>query len=153
MNLTLTQRRSAMLGIALIIVGLMAWLNLWWMIWPGGLAAIGVATYLQRRIMGRTSEAVQGGMWGLGLSILWLISFIWPGVLFLAGASLLIRGREQAIDERIQALFGRVRHSGSHALQRARSQQVPVVTHPATSYEPPVAQPAPQVGETTRLRE
>jgi hypothetical protein len=146
--MNLDKRQSVIAGVFLITLGLVWWLNLWWLIWPGALAAAGVAAYVQRRASGRLVEAVQGGLWGVGLALLFLLNFVWPGLLFLAGGSILLRGREHLADDRLQRLLGRVRRQPG-AMQPVRSQQVPV-----TSYAPPaetVETSQPAVGETTRL--
>jgi len=140
------KRQQLVLGGFLIGLGLVWWLNLWWLLVPAAVGAAGVAAYVQRRAMGRVVEAVQGGLWGVGLALLLLLGFVWPGLLFLAGASILARGREQEVDRRVQSLLGRLRRPNT-ALQPARSQQVPVTTYP----QPSETVDAPVVGETTRL--
>jgi hypothetical protein len=119
--------RTITLGVTLIGLGLLWWLNLWWLLLPGVLAIGGVAAYVQRRAGGRTIEAVQALVWGLGLSLLFLFEFVWPGVLLLAGASLLLRGREFQADETIQTLARRVRRP------RVRRASTPLMTTSATS--------------------
>ncbi|HWQ14744.1 MAG TPA: hypothetical protein VNL77_18240 [Roseiflexaceae bacterium] len=146
MNLNIDKRQSTIVGAFLIVLGLVWWLNLWWLLWPGALAAAGVAAYVQRRGMGRTVEAVQGGLWGVGLALLFLAGFVWPGVLFLAGASILLRGREHQLDDRVQRVLGRARRQPGMAVQPVPTQQVPIAT-----YQPPAEPPA--VGETTRLQD
>ncbi|NTV63572.1 MAG: hypothetical protein HGA65_08560, partial [Oscillochloris sp.] len=89
----------------LIVVGVVAILNVWWAIPPVLLAGGGVAIYQRQRSMGRTSEAVQAGLWGVGLAVLLLLHFLIPGVLLLAGASLLLRGRELEADQRVRQLL------------------------------------------------
>lgn len=145
MNLN-NRRHQAVAGVFLIAVGLVWWLSLWWLLWPGALAAAGVAAYVQRRAMGRVVEAVQGGLWGLGLALLFLAGFVWPGVLFLAGASILLRGREDRADARVQALVSRVRRRPT-AIVPVRTEQVPL-----TTYQAPPEPADSAMGETTRLR-
>jgi hypothetical protein len=96
--------------------------------------------------MGRTIEAVQGGLWGVGLALLFLTGFVWPGLLFLAGASILVRGREQQLDDQVQRLLGRASRRPGTAITPVTTQHVPIST-----YQPPVETVA--MGETTRLRE
>ena len=103
--------RTVTLGAILIVFGLFWWLNLWWLTLPLALLAGGVAAYVQRRAMGRTAEAVQMLVWGAGLSGLLLLHFVWPGIVLLAGASLLLRGREHRADETIQTLARRARRA------------------------------------------
>ena len=61
-----------MLGGFLIALGLVWWLNLWWVLLPGLLIAGGVIAYRQRRSLGRPIEAVQAGLWCVGLALLFL---------------------------------------------------------------------------------
>ena len=138
-------------GVFLIGLGLVWWLNLWSLLLPGVLLVGGVVAYSQRRSMGRTLEAVQVGMWGVGLALLFLLHFVWPGVLFLAGASILSRGRDSQIDAAVQQLAGRVR--GRVARRTTPVQQVPVVPIYPAPVQPqqPVAQERSATGETTRL--
>jgi hypothetical protein len=151
MNLSLDTRRSAILGIGLIVLGLVWWLSLWWLLLPGALMAGGAATYIQRRRIGRTAEAVQIGLWGIGLGLLFLIGFIFPGILFLAGASVLARGREIDIDDRIQRLAAGLRRSQSKA-RSSETTHVPVTVHPGVHSSLPAGDVL-STGETTRLRE
>ncbi|MFO7167345.1 MAG: hypothetical protein DIU80_004880 [Chloroflexota bacterium] len=146
--MNLDKRQPAAVGIFLIALGLVWWLDLWWLLWPGALIVGGAVAYIQRRAAGRVVEAVQAGLWGVGLGLLFLISFFWPGLLFLAGVSVLLRGREDQVDDRVQQLLGRMKQRG--ALRPVRSQQVPVTTYQPQAEQPEVARP-PAVGETTRL--
>lgn len=142
--MNLTSRQPAVLGIALIVLGLVVWLNLWWMIVPGALIAVGVLGYQQRRKLGNVAEAVQVGLWCFGFAALYLTGF-WIGILFLAGASLLLRGREQTIDIAVQqALQPRARRA-SPPVQQVPINQQPASTPNVTIYE------APNTNETTRL--
>jgi hypothetical protein len=150
------KQQSVALGVLLIVLGLVWWLNLWSLIWPGALAAAGVIAYRQRRRAGRPVEAVQAGLWCIGLALLFLVDFVWPGVLFLAGASILIRGREVEVDEQIRrtvAQAGSQRRAVSRAIT---TQQVPITTHqaPAHPAAPQTAgQDAPATGQTAHLHE
>jgi hypothetical protein len=147
--MNLNTRQPAALGAVLIVFGLVIWLNLWWLVAPGALIAAGVLAYRQRRLIGRPVEAVQALLWCFGLAVLFLTGF-WIGVLFLAGLSLLLRGRELTVDAAIQqALQTRSQRSVSRTTP---VQQVPITTQPpaappANTYE------APTTGETTRLRQ
>src|SRR5690242_13072333 len=125
------KRQTAMVGGFLIVMGLVIWLNLWWLVWPGALVAAGVAAYRQRRLIGRPVEAVQAGLWCFGLALLFLTHF-WIGVLFLAGLSLLLRGRELQVDAAIQQAISQA--SARRAAPRPiATQQVPITTQaPAT---------------------
>ncbi|MEI7645681.1 MAG: hypothetical protein WCJ55_15520 [Chloroflexales bacterium] len=144
MNINLNQKQTRIAGITLITIGVVAVFHLWWAILPVFLAAGGVAIYRRQRALGRTGEAVQGVLWGLGLALLLLIHFIFPGILLLGGASLLLRGRELEADQR------------AHGLLTNLTSRRPAAPAPAQ----PVAQPRatiisadePSTGETVRLR-
>jgi hypothetical protein len=149
MNFVHDNRRSAAIGLGLIVLGFIWWLNLWWLLLPGALIAGGVAAYIQRRAT-RTSEAVQAGLWGIGLGSLLLINFLFPGVLFLAGISILARGRETEIDAQVRRFVGGLRRPRPGA-PSPETTSVPIAVHPGTVPHTPVERPA--TGETTRLRE
>ena len=144
------KRQSAAIGVFLIGLGLMMWLNLWWLLWPGVLAVAGVLAYQQRRT-GRPTEAVQAALWCIGLALLLLLGFIWPGVLLLAGTSVLIRGREAEIDESVQRMVAQTR--SRRATQRPiTTQQVPITTQQPQA-GPPAGYEAPATGQTSHLHE
>ena len=147
---------SVALGAFLIGLGLVWWLSLWSLLLPAALLVGGVVAYQQRRRMGRTVEAVHVGLWGVGLALLFMLGFVWPGVLFLAGASMLMRGRETNVDAYVQNALLQARRRRPAATRPTPTQQVEITTtHPAPS---PSAQPHPALresrtntGETTRL--
>lgn len=149
MNFVHENRRSAAIGIGLIVLGVIWWLNLWWLLLPGALIAGGVAAYIQRRAT-RPSEAVQAGLWGVGLGLLVLIDFLFPGVLFLAGISILARGRETDIDGQVRRFVGGLRRPRS-TTHPPETTSVPITVHPGVAPHPPADRAA--TGETTRLRE
>lgn len=138
--MNLDRRQAQYIGIGLIAVGVFMALRLWWLLPTLALAGGGVYLYMQRRQQGRINEAVQYGLWGLGLGLLFLLQFVFPGVLVLAGVSLLLRGRERQIDNQVQQLVGRVnsRRNGKHT--PAPPTQVAIVE-----------EDKPATGETTRL--
>jgi hypothetical protein len=105
-----TQPQTYYAGVALVAFGVVALLNLWWMLPIAFFAFIGYRFYTERRNTGQFAEAVQGGLWGFGLAFLWLVG-MWPGILLLAGASLLARGRESEIDDAVQNALGRAKQS------------------------------------------
>jgi hypothetical protein len=143
------KRQTAALGAFLIVFGLVMWLHLWWLVAPGTLVAGGVLAYRQRRLLGRPVEAVQALLWCFGLAVIFLTHF-WLGVLFLAGLSLLLRGRELSIDAAIQqTLQSRGRPSVSRTTP---VQQVPITTQPPAA-PPANVYEAPTTGDTTRLRQ
>jgi hypothetical protein len=141
------KQQTAAIGAFLIVLGLVMWLHLWWLVAPGALVAGGVLAYRQRRRIGRPVEAVQALMWCFGLALIFLSHF-WLGVLFLAGLSLLLRGRELQIDAMIQQALtqARTRRAPSRTIT---TQQVPITAPPAvpaaSEYETSSA------GQTTQL--
>jgi|GEM_PF-761177 len=149
------KQQSMMLGGFLIALGLVWWMNLWWVLLPGLLIAGGIIGYRQRRSLGRPIEAVQAGLWCFGLALLFLIGGIWLGVLLLAGVSILIRGRELQVDDRIQAMFAQARSRRRVASQPVTTQQVPITTvqMPTTTTPPQFGAPVTSSGDTTRLHE
>src|SRR5262245_43594192 len=119
---------QAPVGALLIGLGLAWWLDLWWLVWPAGLVAAGVIGYRQRKLVGRPNEAVQVGLWCIGLAVLFLLHFVWPGILFLAGASLLIRGREDGVEAGVQRAVTQMRQRRG-TTRPIPTQQVPITSH------------------------
>jgi hypothetical protein len=140
------KQQTAAIGAFLIALGLVMWLNLWWLIAPGALVAGGILAYRQRQRLGRPAEAVQALLWCFGLALVFLTGF-WLGILFLAGASLLLRGRELQADAMIQQALtqARTRRSASRSIT---TQHVPISAPPAAA---PNDYEAPSTGNTTRL--
>src|SRR5262245_31584295 len=125
---------SVALGAFLIGLGIVWWLHLWALLLPAALLIGGAVAYQQRRNMGRTIEAVQVGLWGVGLALLFMLHFLWPGVLFLAGASVLMRGRETNVDAYVQNAIAQVRRRPS-AARPTPTQHVPITSsQPAPLY-------------------
>ena len=145
MNLNQKQARNA--GIVLIVLGLVAIFDLWWMIPAALLATGGVVIYRRQKALGRNGEAVQAALWGLGLAVLMLIDFIMPGVLLLGGASLLMRGREAEVEARALKVVGRI--------GRRRTPAMPAPQAPAATPPQPItiveAREQPTGTETVRL--
>jgi len=155
-NMNLNKQSTVAAGVILIGLGIVVLFNLWSLIFPAALLVGGVVAYQQRRRMGHLNEAVQVGMWGVGLALLFLVHFFWPGVLFLAGASVLARGREGQIDAYAQRLITQFSPRSRPAGRPTPTQNVPITT----SYPQPIAPAAqqrteaeksPATGETTRL--
>ena len=133
----MNRQQNVVVGVFLVALGLVWWLHLGWLIWPAVLVGLGAVAYTQRRQAGDTISAVQTGLWLVGLGVLFLLHFVFPGVLFLAGASILARGREQQIDDQVQAFLGNMR--SGNIRPSFPSQRVPVTTD------------AEKTGETNRL--
>jgi len=147
--MNLNKRQPAAIGLFLIALGLVMWLHLWWLVAPAALAVGGVLAYRERRRLGRPVEAVQAGLWCFGLALLFLTHF-WFGVIFLAGLSLLLRGRELQVDTAIQQALNQARNRRA-APRTITTQQVPITTQPA----PPAGSEytGPSTGQTTHLHE
>ena len=141
MNLNQQQARYA--GIALIVLGVVAVLNLWGLIPLALLAGGGYAIYRRQQALGRPNEAIQALLWGVGLAALMALDAVWPGVLLLGGASLLLRGREAQAEQRVAALIGQVTRRRAPAAPSAPASSVTIV-----SDEQPAANP----NQTVRLR-
>ncbi|NNJ12245.1 hypothetical protein EKD04_018100 [Chloroflexales bacterium ZM16-3] len=144
MNLNLNQKQTRVAGIALITIGVVAIFHLWWAIPSVLLAAGGVTIYRRQRAIGRTGEAVQGALWGVGLALLLLIDFVVPGVLLLGGASLLLRGRELEADQRVQRMLSNV---ASRRRAAPAQPAQPVAQQPKVT----IVNEQPTTGETVRL--
>ncbi|MEM8529799.1 MAG: hypothetical protein AAGF95_03095 [Chloroflexota bacterium] len=145
--MNLSRQQTAAVGIGLITFGVIVWLNLWWLVVPGLLISGGAMAYAQRRSMNRIAEAVQLGLWGVGLGLFAIpfMPFI-AGFFLIGGTSLLIRGREDKADTFVQRLIGRVRRRSS-STPTVSVQQVPITQQQTTQQE--VHEPA--TGETRRL--
>ncbi len=139
------QKRTRYLGLGLVILGIMAVLGLWNLVPVVLLGAVGAYIYIERRREGRIGAAVQSALWLLGVALLLALHFVVPGVLLLAGASLLLRGREQQVDQRLNALLNRfgidLDAKAAIPAHTTQPEQKPADTTPA----------APSTGETTRL--
>lgn len=143
------RQQSVSIGTILIGVGLLWWLGLWWLLLPGVLAVGGAIGYMQRRTYGHPVEAVQLGLWGLGLGLLFLLGFVWPGILLLAGLSILLRGREIEADAAVQHMLARITNRGrNHNTPTTPVQQVPIITQQSLQVQ---QEEKASTGETRRL--
>ena len=151
--MNLNKQPTVAMGVFLIGLGLVWWLNLWSLLLPAALIVGGVVAYQQRRRLGRTIEAVQVGLWGVGLALLFLVGFVWPGILFLAGASVLIRGREDRVDLYVQQAAARLRRPrmAAHAVPAQRVEITTSQPAPIAPAQPAARETRPTTGETTRL--
>ncbi len=146
------QQQSRMVGIGLIALGVVAIFNLWWIVPVALLAGGGIYLYRQRKQMGRTNEAVQFGFWGLGLAALYLTDLIFPGVLILVGLSLMMRGREQSVEARVQRVLGRFSRRQPATVVNDQEQTAPSVPVQQSARPAETIQEQPAVGETVRLK-
>jgi hypothetical protein len=124
-----TNRSTIVMGTFLIGLGLVWWLDLWWLLLPVAMIVAGGVGYLQRRSAGRANEALHIAIWGVGMGLMLLLNFLWPGVLFVAGASILLRGREAEVEATVRRAITRVR--GGRA-NRSSAERVPVETGTTT---------------------
>lgn len=144
------RQQTIAVGVLLIALGLIAWLNLWWLILPGAFVTAGVIGYSQRRRIGRPQEAVQVGLWSIGLALVFLMHF-WVGVLFLAGASILLRGRENQVEEWIDRTFRQTASRRTTTIQSYPTQHVPITTQSTSTPSLSDDATTPTTGETKRL--
>ena len=93
---------NRLLGIAAIVIGLLVAVRMLWLLPPLLLIGGGLVFYRYQKVLGRTDRALQGALWGVGLGIGLLTSLLFPAVFVLAGASLLLRGREAQIDAQLR---------------------------------------------------
>jgi len=100
--------QTRLIGLILITIGVVAIFRLWWLVPVALLAGGGIVIYRRQRNLGRIDEAVQALLWGVGLALLSLFKLLWPGILILGGASLLLRGREAEVEQRMWALLGQL---------------------------------------------
>ncbi len=128
MTTNIENRRAMALGGALLGLGLVWALNLWWLLLPASLVAAGVIGYRERRKIGRHDEAIQAGLWGTGLAMIVLLGAWLPGLLILGGTSLLLRGRETAMFDRLLAWVGLLLRRAPAAGRATPAQDVPVTT-------------------------
>jgi hypothetical protein len=103
------QKKLTIAGIGLIVLGVITILGLWWAVPVLLLGSVGGYVYVERRKEGRIVAAVQSGLWLVGLALLLLFDIMFPGILLLAGASLLLRGREPQADQQVVRLLARMR--------------------------------------------
>jgi hypothetical protein len=96
------------IGLILITLGIVTIFKLWWLVPAALLAGGGIVIYRRQRSLGRTDEAFQVLLWGIGLALLSLFHLVWPGILILGGASLLLRGREAQVEQRMWVLLGQL---------------------------------------------
>jgi hypothetical protein len=148
--------RMRYLGIALIVLGVFAALQLWFLLPVVILGSVGAYVYMERRREGRVVAAVQSALWLMGMALLFLVDFIFPGVLILAGVSLLLRGNEPGVDVRVSGLLSRF---GVHLPQPGytpATTSVPTATSntpaPTSSTPAPTSSTSEEyTGKTTRL--
>lgn len=106
--MSLQNDQTRLIGILLIALGVVTIFKLWWLVPIALLAGGGIAIYRRQRNLGRTDEAVQALLWGVGFALLLLFKLLWPGILLLGGVSLLLRGREAEVEQRMWALLGQL---------------------------------------------
>ncbi|MQJ93324.1 hypothetical protein, partial [Escherichia coli] len=59
-----------LIGLLLVTMGIVAIFKLWWLVPIALLAGGGIVIYRRQRSLGRTNEAVQALLWGVGLALL-----------------------------------------------------------------------------------
>ncbi|MCG8351436.1 MAG: hypothetical protein MI924_27010 [Chloroflexales bacterium] len=156
MMMNFNRQQTKYVGLALIALGVFALLRLWWLLPVLLLGGGGVYLYLQRRRMGQVNEAIQLGLWGIGLAVLSMLKFFFfPGLLLLAGASLLLRGHEAQVDSRVQALLSQFlnrRNNASTAMSNITTDNAPTYETPKPTKVTIVEDDQAATGETVRLK-
>ena len=99
---------TRVLGIAAIVVGVLVALRMLWLVPPMLLIGGGVVYYRYQKILGRTDRAVYGALWGVGLGLAMLLGVLFPALFVLAGATMLLRGREARVDGLLRARWQQV---------------------------------------------
>ncbi len=152
MTRKLTLNRSHYVGAALLALGIVVIFDLWWAVPALILAGVGAYIYATRRKAGDRVAAVQGLLWLLGLALLFVFDFVFPGILFVAGGSLLARGREVRIDTAIVDTLARVGvRLDSRPTPPART-AAPVLPHAVETPQPQHDDAREAVtGKTTRM--
>ncbi len=153
------QKTLRLLGIGLIVLGVVFALNLWSLLPVLVLGSVGAYVYTMRRKEARVVAAVQSGLWLMGLALLFLVDFVFPGILLLAGASLLLRGREPQVDQFVTGILARIGVRFPAISSAQPNQNASVVAGTPSSQQPPSyptipntpEQSEPQTGQTTRL--
>jgi predicted membrane-bound mannosyltransferase len=147
-------KKMRYLGIALIALGVFAALNMWSLLPVLILGGAGAYVYTERRKEGRFVAGVQGGLWLVGLAVLLLIDFVFPGVLLLAGASLLLRGHEYQADRKVSRLLARLGVRLPTTAEAAASATPTFANPPVRREDTPQAaqdEATASTGKTTRL--
>ncbi len=145
------RKTTVILGTGLIVLGIVMAFGLWGLLPVLGLSAAGVYLYTERRRTGRIGAAVQSGLWLIGLAVLFLVQFVMPGIIILAGLSLLARGRETELDAWLVRLLAKlgVQVPG---IQLARVTSTTPVTSvqsvPTIAAQPPAQPPVPPPSAT-----
>jgi hypothetical protein len=89
------------LGIAAIVLGVLValrMLRILWLVPALALIGGGIVLYRYQKILGRTDRAVYAALWGVGLGVALLVGALVPALFVLAGATILLRGREAQVD-------------------------------------------------------
>jgi hypothetical protein len=126
------------------------------------LGGLGAYVYTERRRQGRIEAGVQSGLWLLGVALLLVIRFFFPGILILAGASLLMRGREHVVNRKVEEFLDKMgiklpspyngQNPITHAPSASSVQHTPAQQAPHTpDQEQAQTASKPSTGETTRL--
>ncbi|WP_031459410.1 hypothetical protein [Chloroflexus sp. MS-G] len=119
--------QTRLIGLILITIGVVAIFRLWWLVPVALLAGGGIVIYRRQRNLGRIDEAVQALLWGVGLALLSLFKLLWPGILILGGVSLLLRGREAEVEQRMWALLGQLLSWNRQPTTQPTSSKVQIV--------------------------
>lgn len=137
------RKTTVIIGTSLIVLGIVMAFGLWGLLPVFGLSAAGAYLYTERRRVGRIEAAVQSGLWLIGLAVLFLIEFVMPGIIILAGISLLARGREAELDAQLVRLLAKLGVQVPGTQLAHTTPTAPVQSVPTLVAQPPVQPPVP----------
>ncbi|MBC8075068.1 MAG: hypothetical protein H7Y32_03250 [Chloroflexales bacterium] len=150
-----TSQRTVYAGVALIVLGALFLTGMGGLLPALALAGGGVYLYQTQRRAGSVDKALVGGLWGVGLALIWLTGAWLAGLLLLGGLTVLMRGREQRVDATVQRYMAQ----GQAIVQSRRAQRptTPAVQSPPVITRQPspvtiIQDDVPTTGDTTRLR-
>ncbi|NJL04595.1 MAG: hypothetical protein HC911_06735 [Chloroflexaceae bacterium] len=137
------RKTTVIIGTSLIVLGMVMAFGLWGLLPVLGLSAAGAYLYTERRRVGRIGAAVQSGLWLIGLAVLFLIEFVMPGIIILAGLSLLARGREAELDAQLVRLLAKLGVQVPGIQMASAAPVAPVQSVPTLAAQPPAQPPVP----------
>jgi hypothetical protein len=156
--MNIPQQRTMYAGIALIVLGVLYITGLASILPAIVLAGGGAFLYTNQRKRGQLDQALIGGLWGVGLALIWFTGAWVPGLLVLGGLTLLMRGREQQTDAKVQRLvvqsqaaFQQISGQARTALQARSARRSTSATPSQPNSVTIINADTPTTGDTTRL--
>lgn len=89
MQTMITRRMLLNSSVALMLIGVGVVFAVGVGFWPWILTVVGIATLPGAASRDRVAEGLQTFIWLVGLSVLFALDSVWPGILVVLGASLL----------------------------------------------------------------